>query len=80
MIGRKKENKELKAGAKPSFVHSTYPHNACLHYAALNGNIDLCRQLLNAKAEPNEKNSNGHTPFDLALGKKPLGVRLRTCN
>lgn len=41
-------------------------HNTALHYAALQGDVEVCRLLIDGGAQLAEYNANGHTPIDLA--------------
>lgn len=40
--------------------------NTALHYSALQGDVEVCRLLIDAGSQLAEYNANGHTPIDLA--------------
>ena len=55
----------IKMGANPNIVHPEL--GTALHYAVSNDNIDTLKYLLSVGANPFIKDSDGETPYDLAM-------------
>ncbi len=55
----------LKYGADPN-IKDKYYFRTPLHYAALNGDVDVVKELLERGADPTIRDSKGKTPLDLA--------------
>jgi len=53
-------------GANANIVDGSYHNFRPIHWAAETGNADMVKWLLSAGADPNIKNSNNHTPYDIA--------------
>src|SRR5207248_1294492 len=62
--------------------YSDWRHRTCLHYACQNGDIDMVEYLLKCGAEGNRMDTDGNTPFSLALSsnEETLAILLLQLN